>query len=95
VGDHIFVTGVIVGMNQDGDEVKGIGVVGSQLMTNGTLVPVSGSVWGYRANFDGWENWASCAAGKIATAVDFHFAAGNAPRRLTGISLQCRTVTPL
>lgn len=46
-----------------------------------------------RPNCDGWKKWVECAAGQLATAVTAHFSAGSNPRSLTGIALQCRSVS--
>lgn len=43
---------------------------------------------------DGWMSWVECPAGKVATAMELHFEAGNEPRSLTGIALKCKTVAP-
>lgn len=44
-----------------------------------------------RSHCDEWMGWASCPQdGQIATGLVAHFEAGNEPRSLTGIALQCR-----
>ena len=43
--------------------------------------------------WDGWKKWAECPHNfQIATGAILHFEAGNKPRALTGIALQCRYV---
>jgi hypothetical protein len=91
--DRVFVSGVRVCMNNGNDRVKGIRVAGKRITTSGSLVTF-GEVVDTRTNCDHWESWVDCPTGQIATAVDLHFdAAGNLPRSLTGIALQCRAVT--
>jgi hypothetical protein len=94
LGDHDFVSGVIVCMNSGDDKVKGISVVGKRVASNGTLTPLPVDGSAPRANCHHWDSWVQCPAGQIATAVDAHFASGNTPRELTGIALHCRAVTP-
>lgn len=46
-----------------------------------------------RPNCGGWKKWVECPDGQIATAITAHFGAGSTPRSLTGIALQCRSVS--
>lgn len=46
-----------------------------------------------RPNCDGWKKWVECPKNQIATAITAHFSAGSNPRSVTGIALQCRTVS--
>lgn len=49
-----------------------------------------------RTNCDdkaGWMRWVECPAGQVATAVVAHYEGGDTPRSLTGVALQCRSVT--
>ncbi|MDN5936596.1 MAG: hypothetical protein L0H75_10580 [Nitrosospira sp.] len=42
---------------------------------------------------DNWQKWVECPQGAIATAITAHFGPESNPRYLTGIALQCRTVS--
>ena len=44
-----------------------------------------------RTNCKNWKRWVECPRhNQIATAVIAHFEAGNTPRSLTGVALECR-----
>jgi len=44
-----------------------------------------------RAHCNNWKRWSECPRhNQIATAVIAHFEAGNTPRSLTGLALECR-----
>jgi hypothetical protein len=49
-----------------------------------------------RTNCKVWKKWANCPRqGQIATGAIVHYEAGNTPRSITGIALQCRFVSPV
>ena len=89
--DHIFIRGVNVCLNRGNDKVKGISVVGLKLKSDGTTSTVS-AVSDDRTNCHHWSGLVTCPTGQIATAVKTYFAAGNEPKDLTGLSLECREV---
>ena len=50
----------------------------------------------YRTNCKSWKKWVDCPSrGQVATGVVGHFEAGDPPRALTGVALQCRHVSGL
>ena len=46
-----------------------------------------------RLHCDVWKKWVECPQGQIATAVTAHFGPGSSPRSLTGLALECRSVS--
>jgi len=41
---------------------------------------------------DGWQPWVECSTGEVATGVVAHFEAGDSPRAVTGLALECAQV---
>lgn len=46
-----------------------------------------------RLHCEVWKKWVECPQGQIATAVTAHFGPGSTPRSLTGLALECRSVS--
>lgn len=99
-----FVRGLRICMNGDRSRLKGLELrgrrVGADLSGKFVLedVPLDpdkaraerkGAVAGH---CDTWEKWVECSTGEVATAVQVHFAAGDPPRTVTGLALECARV---
>jgi len=96
-----LVRGIRICMNNDNSRLKGIEVRGRSvganmankfLLQDTPLDPDKAS--GARANChdDGWQRWVDCGAGEVATAAVVHFEAGEPPRAVTGLALECAPV---
>jgi hypothetical protein len=92
VGDHDFITGIHVCLTSSIDKVKGIGVDGVRLNSNGTITQLVRDPDDDRTNCNGWTGWVYCPTGQIATAVDAHFAGTSEPKELLGLALACRAL---
>jgi hypothetical protein len=98
---QVFVSGVRACMNGDATRLKGIEVRGRRILVADDrrvtveAVPVDPDDGrGARRHCDegNWRPWIECPAGQVASALVAHFEAGDEPRSVTGLALECRRV---
>ncbi len=98
------VSGIRICMDNDSSRLKGIEVrgrsVGADVAGNFRVddVPLNtDKALGKRTHChdDRWQRWVECSASEVATAVVAHFEAGEPPRAVTGLALECARVRPL
>jgi hypothetical protein len=95
-----FVSGVRICTNNDGTRLKGFEIKGRTVMVAGDGIVVDDAVLDRDASQDArqhcndanWKRWVACPGQQVATAVLVHFEAGNAPRSVTGLALECRAI---
>jgi len=96
-----LIRGMRICMNNDRTRLKGLELRGRSVGADQSgkfriidvpLDPKQAS--GARANCgkDGWQPWVECSTGEVATGVVAHFEAGDSPRAVTGLALECAQV---
>lgn len=93
-GEHAFVSGAEVCMNNDNTKVKGWILYGRQINDDGSLTDLTlHATAGPRPNCATWKRRVDCDPGEIATAAVLDFDSSTTPRAWLGITLKCRAVT--
>jgi len=97
---QVYVSGVRICTNNDATRLKGVEIRARRILVQGDEVVVQSVALDEtrrqdargHCNDDNWRAWVDCPAAHIATAAVAHYEAGNEPRSITGLQLECRLV---